>query len=69
MIFLVIVHGTIQNRPNRNSLDFEIELNVESISEKDMPIPESTKLIVDAINKKYKVNYPYSSFINPLLIK
>lgn len=67
---MVEVYGTIQNRPLGNEkLDFEIQLNVPSIYENDMPISESTKLIVDEINRKYKTNYTYSSFINPLEIK
>ncbi|MGD6781319.1 hypothetical protein [Sutcliffiella horikoshii] len=67
---MVEVYGTIQDRPLENEkLDFEIQLNVPSIYDKDMPIPESTKLIVDEINRKYKTNYSYSCHINPLHIK
>jgi hypothetical protein len=67
---MVKVYGTIQDRPRSDiKIDFEVELNVPSIYDTDMPISESTKLIIDAINKKYKSNFSYESFINPLQVK
>jgi hypothetical protein len=64
---MVNVNGKIHY--NGRSMDYDIELPYESITETAMPIPESTKLIIDEINRKYKENFPYSSFLNPVNTK
>jgi len=64
---MVTVYGTIADSVDK--LDYEVNLPVDSIDDKDMPIPESTKLIIDAINAKYKSNFSLKSHLNPLKIK
>lgn len=64
---MVVVHGTIKH--GDVGLNYEVDLQVNSIYQDDMPIPESTELIINVINKKYNTNFPLSSRLNPLKIK
>lgn len=61
---MVKVTGSIVQGP-QDEFNYEVELlGLDSITQNDMPIPESTKLIIDEVNKKYKTNFPYSSIIS-----
>ncbi|SEM79493.1 hypothetical protein SAMN04489762_1054 [Terribacillus saccharophilus] len=67
---MILVHGKIKSDlRSEDQIDFEIRLDVEGITEDEMPISESTRLIVNAINKKYGKNYSFNSYINPLRVK
>ncbi|MEC3772206.1 hypothetical protein [Bacillus velezensis] len=63
----MIVYGTVKNE--NDILDFEIELQVESIDSETMPIEESSRMIISAINKKYGTRFPSRSRLNPVRIK
>lgn len=56
----MIVYGTVGL--GKEEMNYSIELQHENITQSAMPIEQSDKLIVDAINKKYGTNYPYSVF-------
>ncbi|WGD88028.1 hypothetical protein P5656_20430 [Bacillus subtilis] len=62
----MIVSGTIKN--SNDSMDFEVYLEVEDISEDAMTIDESTRLIINAINQKYRTTFPKSSMLNPVRV-
>ncbi|MDM5155023.1 hypothetical protein QUF88_14715 [Bacillus sp. DX1.1] len=57
----MIVYGKIKH--GRDDIAYSVELPYEDITQSAMPIEESTVLIVDAINKKYGTNFPYSIFM------
>ncbi|PFA06621.1 hypothetical protein [Bacillus cereus] len=48
----------------KDAMPYSIELPYKDITQSAMPIEQSTALIVDAINKKYETNYPYSVFMS-----
>lgn len=64
---MVRVEGKIKHQDE--TLEYDVELDVDGITQDDMPIEESTRLIINAINEKYSVNFPFSSFLNPVIIK
>ncbi|MCU5281490.1 hypothetical protein [Bacillus thuringiensis] len=56
----MIVYGKVGL--GKEETPYSIELPYENITQSTMPIEQSDKLIVDAINKKYGTNHPYSVF-------
>lgn len=64
---MVRVEGKIKYQDE--TLEYDIELDVEGITQDYMPIGESTRLIINAINEKYSVNFPLTSILNPVIIK
>lgn len=82
---MIRVYGHIKDNPNqifikhkkliphfsyKDGFDFEIFLDYDNIDEDHMPLEGSKNLIIQAINKKYNVDFHgTTSFINPLRIQ